>query len=97
MEIGARYRTASFFRYAANTAGVTLNLESVSGLGPADAVVVSVDGADRTVQLNASGVTFTVLDGRDPVFETRTTQVSIAAGTSANIEIVALYVDRWGT
>lgn len=95
--IGARYKTAEFFRYPGNTAAIDLDLESVSGLGPADAVIVSSDGADRTVELNNSGVTFGVLDGRDPVFEIRTTRIEVAAGSSSDIEIVVLYVDRWGT
>ena len=95
--LGARYKTIEFHRFASNTAGVDLDLTSVSGMGPADAVIIALTGDDRTIELDNSGTVMEVADGRTPVFEVRTERVEISSGDSAHIVIAACYSDRWGT
>ena len=98
-DLGARYKTKKSYRVAASASIFTVDLEAAGNLGAADAVVVSISGADRTVHIHTAGDSspqdWTVEDGRDPVFEIRTTKVVVEAGTSATIEILALYIDRW--
>jgi len=67
-------------------------------LGTADAVLIHVQGADRIIQLEphaGTAVGLTVQDGFTPVFDFRTTKVTVTAGTAAAVEIVAFYRDRW--
>jgi hypothetical protein len=92
------FKTRKTYRAAGDTAGFTKDFTAADGLGRADAVLVNVIGADRTITLDASGEgsdVFTIQDGRSPVFTVECDGVTIAAGTSADIEIIALYLDRW--
>lgn len=97
----ARYQTVKTYRYTANTAGVTIDLTAAGELGPADAVLINVDGADRTVQVRGTQGQavdlFTVKDGRTPVFEVRSEEIVVSSGTSSTIEVWACYIDRWTT
>lgn len=96
----ALWSTAKITRSAANTAGLTVDFENDAGaLGPAEAVMVQVNGATRALRLyGASGaneIVHQVETGRSPVFDMRTTKVVVDAGASAEIIVTALYGDRW--
>lgn len=96
----ALFRTAVVTRASANTAGLTVDLETDAGaLGPAAAVMVQVNGATRALRLyGASGaneIVHQIETGRCPVFDMRTTKIVIDSGTSAELIVTALYEDRW--
>lgn len=95
---GATFKTFQAFR-SETASQVDVDFTAVGSLGPPDAVIVNVVGADRELilqpQAGGTSTVFTVKDGRSPVFDLRVSSLRVNAGTSAKIEILACYRDAW--